>query len=140
MSLTLQFVPYVQIADLGSARRVKKLLDLVKQDKIILLEGRLEKQEEADLIEITMEEIDDAFTGIELAVINPQGDSDNVVDKLKSGFANMLLGNRTGMTIIGPANIVAEIKQNPTKIELMMKEGPQKVAKVARKRRMKRNK
>lgn len=122
MSLTLQFVPYVQIADLGSARRVKKLLDLVKQDKIVLLEGRLEKQEETDLIEITMEEIDDAFTGIELAVINPDADSDSALDRLRSSVANVLLGNRTGMTIIGPANIVSEIKQNPTKIELMMKE------------------
>ena len=72
MGLVLQFVPYSDIEDLGPARRVNKLLDIAKQNKIVLLEGRLKKEEEKDLIEITMEEVDNKFKGIELAVINPQ--------------------------------------------------------------------
>jgi hypothetical protein len=59
--LTLQFVPYTEIEQLSSARRIQKLLNIVKQNKIVLLEGRLKKEEETDLIEITMEEIDDKF-------------------------------------------------------------------------------
>ena len=43
--VTFQFVPYHEIEDLGSARRVKKLIDIVKQNKIVLLEGRLKKEE-----------------------------------------------------------------------------------------------
>ena len=50
--LTLHFVPYSLIEELGSARRVKKILDIVKEDKIVLLEGRLKKEEETDLIAI----------------------------------------------------------------------------------------
>ena len=65
MSLTLRFVSYSDIESLGSARRVKKLIDIVKQNKIVLLEGRLKKEEEADLIEIAMEEINNRFKGIE---------------------------------------------------------------------------
>ena len=34
----------------------------------------------------------------------------------------MLLGDRQGMTIIGPANVVKKIEQNPNKIELFTKE------------------
>ena len=30
----------------------------------------------------------------------------------------MVLGDRTGMTCVGPATIVSEIKKNPNKIEL----------------------
>jgi len=30
----------------------------------------------------------------------------------------LLLGNRSGLTIIGPANVVKEIKQDPDKIQL----------------------
>ena len=30
MPLTLQFIPYMDIEDLGSARRVNKLIDIVK--------------------------------------------------------------------------------------------------------------
>ena len=39
---------------------------------------------------------------------------------------DMILGDRAGMTIIGPANVVKSIKKNPNKIELLTKEGKKK--------------
>lgn len=125
--LTLRFVPYHEIEYLSSARRVHKLLDIVKENKIVLLDGRLRKEEEADLIEITMEKIDDKFKGIELAVINPEKKDENVLRRMKSGFMNMVLGDRQGLTIIGPATIISEIRKNPDKIELYTKEDSKKI-------------
>ncbi|HZX45405.1 MAG TPA: DUF2073 domain-containing protein [Candidatus Nanoarchaeia archaeon] len=122
MGLILQFVPYSEIEELGPARRVNKLLDIAKQNKIVLLEGRLKKEEEKDLIEITMEEVNNRFKGIELAVINPQKKDIGFIKGIKSGMINMLLGDRQGFTIIGPATIVKEIKKDPDKIELFTKE------------------
>ena len=122
MTLTLQFIPFSEIEDLDSARRVKKIMDIVKENKIVLLEGRLKKQEETDLIEITMEEIDDKFKGIELAVINPEKKDKNILKKMKHGFVNVLLRDRVGLTIIGPAAVVKEIKKDPDKIELFTKD------------------
>jgi hypothetical protein len=122
MTLTLQFIPYTEIEELGSARRVKKLLDIAKENKIILLEGRLRKEEETDLIAITMEEIDKKFKGIELAVINPTSKEKNFFRKVKSNVVNAMLGDRVGFTIIGPATVVKEIKKNPDKIELFTNE------------------
>ena len=120
--VTLQFVPYHEIEELGSARRVKKLIDIVKENKIVLLQGRLKKEEETDLISIAMEEIGERFKGIELAVINP-GDRDVAgVKKIRDNFFGFLLGDRQGLTIIGPATIVKEIKKDPNKIELYTKE------------------
>ena len=116
--LTLQFVPYTEIEDLGSARRVKKLIDIVKDNKIVLLEGRLKKEEESDLIEITMEEIDDRFKGIELAVIYPTLKDASFLKTIKANIVSMLLGDRLGFTIIGPSTIVKEIKKDPDKIQL----------------------
>jgi len=124
--VTLQFVPYHEIEDLGSARRVKKLIDIVKQNKIVLLQGRLKKEEETDLIAITMEEVGNKFKGIELAVINPE-DKENVgFKKLRSNFFGFLLGDRQGLTVIGPASVVKEIKKDPNKIELLTKESRNK--------------
>ena len=120
--LTLQFVPYAEIENLGSARRVKKLIDIAKENKIVLLEGRLKKEEETDLIEITMEEINSKFKGIELAVIYPNMEANDFFTRLKKQFINALLGDRQGLTIIGPANIVKKIKKDPTKIELFTQE------------------
>ncbi|MBW2998768.1 DUF2073 domain-containing protein [Candidatus Woesearchaeota archaeon] len=135
MSLTLQFIPYQEIAELGSARRVKKLIDIVKENKIVLLEGRLKKEEEKDLIQITMEEIDEQFKGIELAIINPESRNDSFLTKMKLGLVNVLMKERTGLTIIGPATIVKEIKQNPDKIELLMNNQNKKVKKRVTRRR-----
>ena len=86
--LTLQFVPYREIEELGPARRVKKLLDIVKQEKIVLLQGRLKKEEETDLIEITMEEINNKFKGIEIAVIDPDKNEGHLFQKMKNVLSN----------------------------------------------------
>jgi hypothetical protein len=120
--LTLQFIPYTAIESLNGTKRVAKLLQLVKSDKIILLEGRLKADEEAELIRKTMEDIDDKFTGIELSVIYPELKDAHFFAKMKHSFMNFVLGDRQGMTIIGPANIVKEIKQDPEKIMLYTKD------------------
>ena len=120
--LTINFLPYSEIEHLGSIERIKKIIAIVKEKKILVLEGRLRREEEAELIKITMSQIDNSFKGIELAVIYPEEEmAKTFVNKLKSGMLEMLLGNRQGMTIIGPASIVKEIKKDPKKIELMLK-------------------
>ena len=116
--VTFQFVPYHDIDGLSSAKRINKLLNIVKGERIVIMEGRLKKEEEADVIEITMEEISPKFKGIELSVIYPDKSKQDAMQKIKSSFANILLGNRQGMTIIGPASVVKKIEKNPDKIEL----------------------
>ncbi|MGM5481949.1 MAG: OapB/ArvB family protein [Nanobdellota archaeon] len=117
--LTLQYVPFHEIENLDSNKRIKKLLKNVKENKILLVEGRLKRDEETSLIKKTMEAIDDDFKGIELGVIYPSRDNLPFFAKLKKKFIDMLLGDRKGLTIIGPATIVKEIKQDPDKIELL---------------------
>ena len=120
--VTFQFIPYQDIEHLTSVKRVNKLLHIVKEEKIVILEGRLTKEEEADLIEITMEEISPKFKGIELSVIYPDKNTQDAWQKIRGMFATLLLGDRIGLTIIGPASIVKKIEKNPDKIELYMKE------------------
>ncbi|MBW2967529.1 DUF2073 domain-containing protein [Candidatus Woesearchaeota archaeon] len=118
MGLTLQFVPYAEIEGLSSLGRIKKLLTAVKDEKIVLLEGRLKKEEETELIKTTMEEINAEFKGIELAVIYPEAQNLAFFRKMRQNFINMLLGDRQGLTILGPASVVKEIKRDPNKIQL----------------------
>ncbi len=121
--VTFQFIPFHEIDSLTSAKRVNKLLNIVKDNRIVIMEGRLRKEEEADLIEITMEEISSKFKGIELSVVYPDKDKQDALQRFKGIMANMLLGDRQGLTIIGPASVVKKIEQNPDKIELFTKEG-----------------
>ena len=120
--LTLQIVPYSEIAELSSLGRIRKLLNIAKQNKIVLLQGRLKKEEEAELIKVTMEEINKDFKGIELAVV----DQNKNAKGIGAALSNILLGDRVGFTVIGPANIVKGIKKDPSKIELLMNEGRKK--------------
>jgi len=121
--LTLEFVPYNEIEKLSSIGRIKKLLKIAKENKIVLLEGRLKKEEEVELIKTTMEEINEEFKGIELAVIYPHRTRESSPFRnLRLNFIDAIAGNRLGLTIVGPASIVKAIKKDPTKIQLLTRE------------------
>ncbi|MBI4450616.1 DUF2073 domain-containing protein [Candidatus Woesearchaeota archaeon] len=117
--VTIQLVPYTEIEQLTSVGRIRKLLNIAKENKIVLLQGRLRKDEEAELIKATMEEINRQFKGIELAVVDSMGNGNNW---FRSNFTSLLLGDRQGLTVIGPANIVKAIRKDPHKIELLTTE------------------
>ena len=116
--LTLQFVPYSEIESLSSAERINRLLKLVKEEKIVLMQGRLKPEEESGLIQKTMETIKKEFKGIEICTIYPEESKRQLFGKIKSEMIKLLVGNRDGITIIGPASIVKEIRKDPNKIML----------------------
>lgn len=118
--LTLQYIPHREIGHLGIDAKIKKILKSVKEDKIILIEGKLDPFEESQLIEKTMESIDRRFKGIEIACIVANKNK-LLGDKIKKELAKLLLGRDDGLTIIGPATIVKEIKRNPNKIDLLLR-------------------
>ena len=124
--VTLHFVPYTEIEPLSGVGRIRKLLSIAKENKIVLLQGRLRQEEETELIKTTMEEINKEFKGIELAVINPSQTSTDGLQKLKYDVMGLLFGDTQGLTIIGPSTIVKNIKKDPTKIELLTQEAKKK--------------
>lgn len=118
--LTLRFIPYQEIEGLNSEQRVTKLIDIVKQKNIVLMQGRLKPSEEVDLIQQTMSQISKRFKGIEICTIYPEDKHFRFFKKMKAGMLKFLLGHREGVTIIGPASIVKEIKRDPNNIQLFI--------------------
>ncbi|MBU2496551.1 MAG: DUF2073 domain-containing protein [Nanoarchaeota archaeon] len=121
-SLTLQFVPYAEIASLDSVERIRKLLKIILSNQIVLLQGKLRVEEETRLIEDTMALVGTikGFKGIELAVLSPKI-TGNPFDGMKRGIAKFLIGESDSITIIGPASIVREMRRDPNKIQLLLK-------------------
>jgi len=120
---SIQFLPYSEIRTLNSSQRIKKILDIVLGNNILMIQGKLESEEETRLIEDTMAMIKHVknFKGIELAVISGNG-NEGLFGKFRSNLVNAIAGGDIGaITIIGPATIVKEIKRNPKKIELLLK-------------------
>jgi len=120
--LSLQVIPFSEIHNLTIAQRVKKILNLILGNRIVILHGRLRPEEEARLIEDTMAMVDHVkgFTGIELAVIEPDLKEQTIFFKFRHGIAKRLVGNNSALTIVGPANVVKEIRRDPKKLELML--------------------
>ena len=120
---SIQFLPYSEIRNLDSGKRIKKILGIVMSNNILIMQGRLKPEEETKLIGDTMGIIRKNFKnfkGVELAVISDNG-NENFLRKIKRNIANILSGGDLGtITIVGPATIVKEIKKNPKKIELLL--------------------
>jgi hypothetical protein len=119
---SIQFIPYSEIKNLNSDERIKKILEIVFGNKIIILQGKLKAEEETRLIGDTMAMIGyvKGFKGIELAVISGNGE-EGFLKKLKHNLITSLSGGDIGaITIIGPATIVKEIKKDPKQIELLL--------------------
>ncbi|MBS3080892.1 DUF2073 domain-containing protein [Candidatus Pacearchaeota archaeon] len=120
--ITLHFIPYSEIAKLETVDRIKKLLKIILDNKVVVLQGRLKPEEESRLIEDTMIMIGNikGFKGVELSVISSDNEG-TMFDKLRFGLAKMISGQQNAITIIGPASIVKEMKKDPTKLEVMMR-------------------
>ncbi len=124
--LTLQYIPHHDFANLELGDKLKRILKAVKDDKILLIEGRLDPMEESELIKKTMGEISKSFKGIEIASVAYDSKNMELWEKAKRNLANMILNKRSGLTIVGPASIVREIKKDPNKIELLTMEKKKK--------------
>ena len=120
---SMQFLPYSEVRDLDSSQRIRKILNIILGNNILILQGRLEFGEETRLIEDTMAMIGHVrdFKGIELAVISGNNNA-GLFGNFRKNIVNAIAGGDIGaLTIIGPASIVKEIKRNPRKIELLLK-------------------
>ena len=119
---SLHIMPYSEIREYTITERVKKILNLVLGNKIVILQGRLRPEEEIRLIEDTMAMVDHlkTFKGIELAVVEPDGDEAGFFLKMRRGIARGLTGETNSLTVIGPASVVKEIKKDPRKIEVFL--------------------
>lgn len=119
---SIRFMPYSEIKHLDSTQRIRRVLEIVFNNYILIIQGRLKPEEETRLIEDTMAMIGHVkdFKGIELAVLGSD-EKRGAIDRLKNRLVVGLSGGDLGaVTIIGPASIVKEIKRDPKKIELML--------------------
>ena len=70
--IVLSFLTYSEIAKLGSTERIKKIMDIVLKNQIVILQGKLRPEEETSLIASTMALIGRIknFRGVEIATIS----------------------------------------------------------------------
>ncbi|MCK4649897.1 DUF2073 domain-containing protein [Candidatus Pacearchaeota archaeon] len=121
-NLTIHFMPYSEIANEDAIGRIKKIMGLVLKNKIIILQGKLDADEEVRLIENSMTLIGNikGFAGIEIASLSGENENRGLFEGVRRNIAKILVGEQDAITVIGPASVVKEITKDPKKIELML--------------------
>ena len=113
MKLEVDFVPFSSIKRKPPEEKVEFLMERVKAGKVIVIEGTLDPEEEAMLIESTMKAVSEDFPGIELCTLSgdeyrKMGMLDDLRDRLLK-----TLGHRKGIVVVGPAAVIKEVKRSP---------------------------
>jgi len=116
--IQLDFISSEMLTAKTREEKLSMILDRVKNNVIVVLEGALTPEEEAELIQTTMKNIDpERFHGIEFHRMDHK--EKNIFDRI----ANFLTGKRSGLTIVGPTRMVESIKKEPDHISILAKVG-----------------
>lgn len=100
--LKMDFLSSSALNSQTSMEKVFMILDRVKKGDLVVIEGGLTPEEEVELIETTMREIDiENFMGIDIYTLEND----------KTSFFGFSRKKTIGITIIGPANVMKEVKK-----------------------------
>ena len=100
--LKMDFLSSSMLNSSTSMEKISMIVDRVKNGDLVVIEGGLTPEEEAELIEATMREIDvDNFMGIDIYTL----------EKDKKSFFGLSKSKIVGITIIGPANVMKAVKK-----------------------------
>ncbi len=110
--IQIEFVSAKSLGGKSSDEKIKAVIAAVKKGKIVVLEAALSRQEEKELIQKTMETVSSDFSGVEISSFGEEPED------IRAQLIRMLGGKTTGLTVIGPANLVKQIKRDPDKLNL----------------------
>jgi len=116
--IRLDFISKDRMEGKTVMEKVRTILGMVKEGSLVVVEGGLSPEEEKTLIETTMLEINttDDFFGIELYSLGDE----RSVSRIKK-----ILGingeRKSKLTVIGPSNVLEQIRKEPGMISLLAK-------------------
>ena len=109
-ALRMDFISSDALKSQSSIEKISMIMERVKKGEILVIEGGLEPEEEAELIETTMREIDvESFVGIDIYTL----------EKDEASFFGLSKKKTVGITIIGPANIMKQVKRKSNFITMV---------------------
>ncbi len=115
--LRIRYISNSRLRNLNTKSRTDTIINHIKNNDIIIIDGRLKSREEAELIRQTMSDLNrefEIFHGIEMASLY-----DNTPHK--KSVMDIFKNESNGITIIGPASIISEMKQHPDHVEIKIK-------------------
>jgi len=113
--IQMDLVSKDKLAEMTPVEKIRFIIDEVKDGKILVLERGLTPEEEANLIEITMTQIEpDDFSGIEMESY-PSKIDNSILGKL---FKKNTI--QTRLTVIGPADQLKTLRKDRDMISALV--------------------
>lgn len=117
MNLKIKFIPYERF----KRNKFRTFLKDLQESTILLIDAKLTADEEAHIIKETMRKVSGMFTGIELNSLEiSNAKKMGNFGKIKNMMIERIIGKKRGLTIIGPAKTIRQIKKNPEELLLYM--------------------
>jgi len=113
MEIEIEFISSEILDPMSKEERMRYILDHIKKNKILVVEESLSSTEEAELIEATMKQIDEKFSGIEVSTLREKTEG-----SLREMLIRLLGGRTGGLTVIGSSKLITKIKKEPQRISL----------------------
>jgi hypothetical protein len=111
MEIKVNFISQEKLNGLPLAEKLAFILKEVKKGQILVLERGLRSHEQTQLIEMTMDTVNDRFPGIEM---------ESYMDE-KPTFLQKILGKTGGrMTIVGPAGTLKTVYKDKDVIQAVI--------------------
>ena len=110
-SLRMNLMSLDSMKDLDSNGRIEEILSMVRENKLVILDGRLPGEEEMLLVQATMGKVGDEFAGIEVCTIERELTKYAEIYQKLVGMVSKKPISKSGLTFIGPSKMVKQINK-----------------------------
>lgn len=121
MAIEIEFISSDVVKGRYGEEKMAYILNKIKKDKILVIEGSLSSLEESMLIEKTMSAIDEKFRGIEISTLK-----ESAGEGIRERLIRFLGGKQGGLTVIGPSKLIKKVKKEPQTIMLFAEDEQKK--------------
>lgn len=118
--VTIEFLSKEKLNAEDFEEKLELVLEKVKDDAVLVLEESWKPDEKRELIQTSMEEIDDDFPGVEFMGLDS---SSSALDKARNMIYSRVLKDeyRRGITIVGNSRVMEKIKEERDSVSFLAK-------------------
>lgn len=118
--VTIEFLSKEKLDTNGFNEKLNFVLEKVKDDAVLVLSEAWTPEEKRELIQTSMEEIDDNFPGVEFMGLDS---SSSKLEKAREIVYSKVLKEeyRSGITIVGNSRVMEKIKEERDSVSFLAK-------------------
>lgn len=118
--VTIEFLSKEKLETDGFNEKLDFVLEKVKDDAVLVLSEAWSPKEKRELIQTSMEEIDDDFPGVEFMGLDS---ASSKLEKAREIVYNKFLKEeyRSGITIVGNSRVMEKIKEERDSVSFLAK-------------------